>query len=111
MSEGKKIEFKIDEDYSIALDSNCYVLVHYATGKRAKTGEEFLARYEVGYFYTISDACRGYIREIERNAVLDGSVRLVNDFLGILSEKEKTLRENLSTAVKTAFESVKRGAA
>lgn len=105
MAEIKKHEVKIDDNYSILADVVGYVLVRYGIGHRAKTGEEFITRQDVGYYYTISDACRAYVREIEREAVLEGAVASERDFLDILSRKEESLRTAVFKHASRAFES------
>ena len=111
MAENAKQEVRIDDNYSILADVTGYVLVRYGIGHRAKTGEEFISRQDVGYFYTISEACRGYVREIERDAVLDGSVASERDFLDILSRKEESLRTAVFKHASRAFESKEGSAA
>lgn len=111
MAENAKQEVRIDDNYSILADVTGYVLVRYGIGHRAKTGEEFISRQDVGYFYTISDACRGYVREIERDAVLNGAVASERDFLDILSRKEESLRIAVFKHASHAFESKEGSAA
>ena len=97
------IEVRIDDDYYIMPDTTGYVLVKHGIGHRAKTNEEFISRIDIGYFYTISDCMKGYVREIEKNAVLDGAVSDVRDFLDILSRKEESLRTTALTVANRAF--------
>lgn len=96
-------EVRIDDEYYILPDTTGYVLVKHGIGHRAKTKEEFISRIDIGYFFTISDCMKGYVREIEKNAVLDGAVSDVRDFLDILSRKEESLRITALTVANNAF--------
>lgn len=111
MAENAKQEVRIDDNYSILADVTGYTLIRYGIGHRAKTGEEFISCQDVGYFYTISDACRAYVREIERDGVLEGVIDSERDFLDILSRKEESLRITLSEAVSRAFKGKRRSVA
>lgn len=83
---------KINDEYYIDADTNCYTLkqVHYA---KTKEGEEIRQDLVIGYYATIDIALKGYLKHKSRDIVSKNDFESIDKFLKYIQKLDKELNE------------------
>lgn len=90
---------KIDKDFSIIADDNCYIVSKYC-GKNKK-GEDVYKN--LTYHRTLKEALTALIRKKQIKLVADNELTLqeaINEFKRIEEEIEQSLKENIKEGEK-----------
>ena len=87
------------DNYYIIAEEGFYTLAEKYTGIRKKTGEEYEALRNLGYYCTLEQVLIGIIRKYEQKTVSDNAVSDVKDLIDKLSILEETWLKSLSTHV------------
>ena len=81
---------------------NLYIkpdVIGYQLIRKDKNKKGIVVDYICGYYYTVRSAMDGAVRELERMAMIDGTVGEVKDYIGKLYILEQRWAEGLSNDV------------
>ena len=88
---------KIDKDFSIIADDNCYIVCRYSQDKNGENVYKNLT-----YHRTLKEALTALIRKKQIKLVADNELTLqqaINEFKRIEEEIEQALKENVAEEV------------
>ena len=99
-------------NYYISADANNFTLKKTLINKSKATGEEYEKMMTVGYFASLNSLYSHFIREVEKDVLMDENVKTLADFIGgmdsIIAELTYTINSfaNLSNRDKYSKEGV-----
>lgn len=103
---------KIYKNYYISADANNFTLKKTLINKSKATGEEYEKMMTVGYFASLNSLYSHFIREVEKDVLMDENVKTLTDFIAgmdsIIAELTYTINSfaNLSNRDKYSKEGV-----
>ena len=83
------------KDYYLDADANCFMLKQKKVLVNQKTKEEYDNFTTLGYYSSLAGLYRGFIREAEREAIMDGEVQTFADFIEKMHDVFSTLHNNI----------------
>ena len=112
LDERGKYMIRLYNNYYISADANNFTLKKTLINKSKATGEEYEKMMTVGYFASLNSLYSHFIREVEKDVLMDENVKTLADFIGgmdsIIAELTYTINSfaNLSNRDKYSKEGV-----
>lgn len=112
LDERGKYMIRLYNNYYISADANNFTLKKTLINKSKATGEEYEKMMTVGYFASLNSLYSHFIREVEKDVLMDENVKTLADFISgmdsIIAELTYTINSfaNLSNRDKYSKEGV-----
>jgi hypothetical protein len=87
---------QIYKDFFIDADANCFMLREKKTLTNKKTQEEYDNFTTLGYYSSLAGLYRGFIRVVERDAIMDERVQTLGDFIESMDDLFSALHNIIS---------------
>lgn len=112
LDERGKYMIRLYNNYYISADANNFTLKKTLINKSKATGEEYEKMMTVGYFASLNSLYSHFIREVEKDVLMDENVKTLADFISgmdsVIAELTYTINSfaNLSNRDKYSKEGV-----
>ena len=88
---------QIYKDFFIDADANCFMLKERKVLRNRESKEEYDHFSTHGYYASIDGVYKGFIREVEREALLDEGVKTWENFIEKMNDEFATLHYTVSS--------------